>query len=170
MLTVIRHAILGDPRTLIYCMYILGLPWAIIPFLTWITSKLRQSLNSIVTMRNRRNRADPISCQFCRSKKLRCNRVQPCSNCTVRGITCAFIIPPSTQRNEASSSNQALLDRIERLESLILPESQPEGTPALMLGADETVWSDHHRQRERERVLQALEHIESRNDSFVSTF
>lgn len=37
---------------------------------------------------HKRGRPAPVSCQSCRSKKLKCNRVQPCSNCASRGISC----------------------------------------------------------------------------------
>jgi hypothetical protein len=30
----------------------------------------------------------PVSCHFCRVRKLRCNRGQPCSNCLLRDIPC----------------------------------------------------------------------------------
>jgi len=33
-------------------------------------------------------RQNPVSCQFCRSKKLRCDRAQPCANCFARRISC----------------------------------------------------------------------------------
>ena len=33
-------------------------------------------------------RQDPVSCQFCRAKKLKCDLAQPCSNCRSRGISC----------------------------------------------------------------------------------
>ncbi|KAH8809213.1 hypothetical protein F5884DRAFT_794829 [Xylogone sp. PMI_703] len=31
-----------------------------------------------------------VSCQLCRSKKLRCDRTQPCSNCTSRNVICLY--------------------------------------------------------------------------------
>jgi hypothetical protein len=36
----------------------------------------------------KRPRQDPVSCSFCRSKKLKCDRRSPCSNCATRQITC----------------------------------------------------------------------------------
>lgn len=36
----------------------------------------------------RRRRQPQTSCNFCRSKKLKCDRGQPCANCTTRGISC----------------------------------------------------------------------------------
>lgn len=32
----------------------------------------------------------PMSCQLCRSKKLRCDRSEPCSNCALRKVECVY--------------------------------------------------------------------------------
>src|SRR6478735_6387094 len=32
----------------------------------------------------------PVSCRPCREKKRRCDRNQPCSNCTQRRLTCVY--------------------------------------------------------------------------------
>lgn len=68
-------------------------------------------------------RAHPrlVSCQLCRTKKLKCNRAQPCSNCIARGITCTFLVPPQRGREAVSStsSNEQLLRRVEQLESIV---------------------------------------------------
>lgn len=74
-------------------------------------------------------RQEPASCQSCRAKKLRCNRTQPCSNCTARGISCTFLVPPHKHKDAAApgQSNAELLRRIERLEGLI---SQPRASAA----------------------------------------
>lgn len=46
----------------------------------------------------RRRRQPQTSCNFCRSKKLKCDRGQPCANCTTRGISCEgqSSLPPRT--------------------------------------------------------------------------
>jgi hypothetical protein len=36
----------------------------------------------------RARRQDPVSCNFCRLKKLKCNRQSPCSNCVTRKVEC----------------------------------------------------------------------------------
>jgi hypothetical protein len=67
-------------------------------------------------------RQRPVSCRFCRSRKLRCNRESPCSNCVSRGVTCELenaVRPPS---EAASTSESELLERIRKLERLV--ESQ----------------------------------------------
>ena len=63
-----------------------------------------------------------VSCRFCRSRKLRCNRESPCSNCVSRGVTCELenaVRPPSVT---ASASESELLERVRKLERLV--ESQ----------------------------------------------
>jgi Fungal Zn(2)-Cys(6) binuclear cluster domain len=35
-------------------------------------------------------RQDPVSCEFCRRKKLKCDRVDPCSNCRARKLVCSL--------------------------------------------------------------------------------
>lgn len=35
-------------------------------------------------------RQEPVSCESCRRKKLKCDRSQPCHNCTSRGTACVF--------------------------------------------------------------------------------
>ncbi|GKZ71107.1 hypothetical protein AnigIFM50267_006784 [Aspergillus niger] len=32
----------------------------------------------------------PLSCRFCRAKKLRCDRTQPCANCVLRKVPCEY--------------------------------------------------------------------------------
>lgn len=43
----------------------------------------------------------PVSCRFCRTRKLRCNREQPCSNCISRGLPCQL---PGTARQGTSAA------------------------------------------------------------------
>ena len=74
--------------------------------------------------RRSRPRQEPVSCQSCRAKKLRCNRQQPCSNCLARGVTC-LSQSRLAGRNEQShpsgdNDSAAILSRLKRLEDLIL--------------------------------------------------
>ncbi|KAK8064773.1 hypothetical protein PG994_007411 [Apiospora phragmitis] len=59
-----------------------------------------------------------LSCTTCRSKKIKCNRVHPCSHCTKSGIECVF---PARKRMERprKTRNQELLNRISRLETIV---------------------------------------------------
>ena len=64
-------------------------------------------------------RQRPISCRFCRSRKLRCSRESPCSNCVSRGIRCEVGNPVGSSPEARSSSDAALLERIRKLEDLL---------------------------------------------------
>ncbi|KAK5267537.1 hypothetical protein LTR40_014363, partial [Exophiala xenobiotica] len=88
----------------------------------------------------KRNRI-PLSCAPCRHRKLKCNRQQPCDNCTKRGdsSSCAYAAPAA--RKKGSSSHSAsnstpddMQNRIDRLEGLVLSlmtsGSQPVGPAA----------------------------------------
>jgi hypothetical protein len=80
--------------------------------------------------RKNNRRQGQLSCEFCRSRKVRCNRVQPCSNCSVRGIDCAFLIPPGAQSSATIVPSHAeLLQRIERLEGQLNPSQGNGVTP-----------------------------------------
>jgi Fungal Zn(2)-Cys(6) binuclear cluster domain len=73
----------------------------------------------------RATRQQPVSCRSCRSRKLRCNRDFPCSNCASRNVTCELenaVRPPS---GPPSSLESELLERVCKLERLV--ESQKVG-------------------------------------------
>jgi hypothetical protein len=80
--------------------------------------------------RRSRPRQEPVSCQSCRAKKLRCNRQCPRSNCQSRGITCQHqsrpppICEPSerepTMSTNSGNDNAAILARLKRLEDVVL--------------------------------------------------
>lgn len=82
------------------------------------------------TERRSRPRQEPVSCQSCRAKKLRCNRQLPCSNCLARGITCLNqsrlpVLNERSQREPTTSTSSdndsaAILTRLKRLEDLLL--------------------------------------------------
>ncbi|KAF4457256.1 hypothetical protein F53441_820 [Fusarium austroafricanum] len=48
----------------------------------------------------------PVSCRPCREKKRRCDRNQPCSNCTQRRLTCVY--DNATRSNYSAESNATL--------------------------------------------------------------
>ncbi|EWZ93990.1 hypothetical protein FOWG_06627 [Fusarium oxysporum f. sp. lycopersici MN25] len=59
-----------------------------------------------------------VSCQFCRQRKLRCNRQFPCSNCLSRGVPCPSLQPPTRHLPEAgAASNDAILSRLDKIEA-----------------------------------------------------
>jgi hypothetical protein len=70
--------------------------------------------------RIRTPRQRPISCLFCRSRKLRCSRDAPCTNCKSRDIECELetIARNSSAEKDGPSKNE-LLERIRTLEQLL---------------------------------------------------
>ena len=65
------------------------------------------------------SRQRPISCRFCRSRKLRCSRESPCSNCVSRGIQCVLDYPVESASSSPTASKLELLERIRKLEELV---------------------------------------------------
>ncbi|KAI0118064.1 hypothetical protein F4776DRAFT_634996 [Hypoxylon sp. NC0597] len=131
-------------------------------------------------MQRNRARPDPVSCQLCRSKKLKCNRVQPCSNCAARGISCHFLVPPQRQVATASTASgiQELIDRIEILESIVLQQrpvnnhlknavddTHHASRPAFSSSSENVVASDANLNRDEDSML--LENIATRDDTIL---
>ncbi|KAI1841778.1 hypothetical protein JX266_012045 [Neoarthrinium moseri] len=116
-------------------------------------------------MQKRRTRPDPVSCESCRSKKLKCNRVQPCSNCATRDLTCSFRAPSQkrAQQSSAPSNNIDILSkRIDRLEALILSGNTSNTTPKTSRSAPEPVIAEATASgldQGPDQDLQALENI-----------
>jgi hypothetical protein len=122
-----------------------------------------------------RSRTAPIACQSCRAKKLKCERRQPCSNCSSRGITCHFVVPPPPQPDEdpATQSNAELLQRVTTLEAIIqrqevhTRQDQDDSRPRKRqtLTPSSGMASDIHQTRDED--LQSLENVATREDSVV---
>lgn len=97
-------------------------------------------------------RQRPVSCHFCRTRKLRCDRESPCSNCSARGVTCHLYAPDT--KPDASDTPEVLevrdvldvhgdltrgvLSRLERLEQVLLrststipPSAEPRPSGAV---------------------------------------
>lgn len=73
-----------------------------------------------------RPRQEPVSCQLCRAKKLKCNREQPCSNCVARGVPCErhFRQPePARRRQPEPTENAAIMARLQKLEEIVLRQN-----------------------------------------------
>lgn len=76
-------------------------------------------------------RGRPVSCRFCRVRKLRCSRDAPCTNCISRGISCELETAPQPYRiGSAGISEIDALERIRQLETLVesLTSQQDQGT------------------------------------------
>jgi hypothetical protein len=92
----------------------------------------KTKMNRIEKNSARSSRSRPVSCHFCRSRKLKCSRQFPCSNCTSRGATCQLYPPSSlttSPRNEAeelpADSNLDVLARLRRLEEIVIGNGKP---------------------------------------------
>lgn len=158
-----------------------GPPWTLHTFHSWSISNISRLHHIIPSsiMKRGRTRPDPVSCQSCRSKKLKCNRIQPCSNCSARGINCSFIAPPQRETETTSTINNLpeILGRIERLESIVLQNVPVEAYSKDALNDEhrtrrqaftsdsEDAISDIHRKRDEDSQL--LESIGTRDDSLV---
>ncbi|KAF1815012.1 hypothetical protein P152DRAFT_456046 [Eremomyces bilateralis CBS 781.70] len=70
---------------------------------------------------NRRRDKPQLSCNLCRRRKLRCDRSDPCCNCTKRGLTCTYACLPNRSSNSKQEENpdRGLFDRISQLEVLV---------------------------------------------------
>ncbi|KAJ5579790.1 uncharacterized protein N7459_005775 [Penicillium hispanicum] len=88
----------------------------------------------------RSSRSRPVSCLFCRSRKLRCSRQFPCPNCTSRGIACqldASVAPSISTVDETLdqgggdfSFQQDVLSRLRRLEEAVIGKGAPTPQPS----------------------------------------
>ncbi|KAJ5544275.1 hypothetical protein N7513_007086 [Penicillium frequentans] len=84
---------------------------------------------------SRSARSRPVSCLFCRSRKLRCSRQFPCPNCTSRGLPCQLDDPAASAVKNvekipdepASTFQQDVLERLRRLEDIVIEKGEPDG-------------------------------------------
>lgn len=131
-------------------------------------------------------RQEPVSCQSCRAKKLRCSRAKPCSNCVARSITCqsssstTTSVSPRQQEGvitttagtSGDSDNAVILARLKRLEDLVEgldgrqhPSPQPYG-----LDSHAVVPSPRSDGDEANRIdFEWLEHVGFRTSSLVGS-
>ncbi|KAK3313632.1 hypothetical protein B0H66DRAFT_566662 [Apodospora peruviana] len=90
---------------------------------------LDQDLGSI---HGHRKRQPQTSCDFCRQKKLKCDRLRPCSSCTARSRPCHG--PPGAQQSpigtastvhspHADATGHEILERLRKLEEAVFGNS-----------------------------------------------
>lgn len=89
---------------------------------------LRTTLIHGVVMQRLKPRQVPVSCELCRAKKLKCNREQPCSNCIARGVTCQGGFVGRGDGKQQSTETPNILERLERLESIVLQQNRVQLT------------------------------------------
>ncbi|KAL2841581.1 hypothetical protein BJY01DRAFT_257013 [Aspergillus pseudoustus] len=103
------------------------------------------------------SRKRPVSCHFCRSRKLRCSRRFPCPNCTSRGIPCELYASQPAEIHFEENSNKApgsitadILARLQTLENIVLHKdkhiSTPESdlTPDSLLAQSRSIWGEQN--------------------------
>lgn len=61
----------------------------------------------------------PRSCITCRRRKVRCNKIHPCSNCNKANIECVFPGPGRAPRKPKNRPDSELLARLRRLEGVV---------------------------------------------------
>ncbi|KIX07653.1 uncharacterized protein Z518_02306 [Rhinocladiella mackenziei CBS 650.93] len=116
----------------------------------------------------KRPRQDPVSCQFCRSKKLKCNRQQPCSNCATRGLACEGQFQPYSRQTPASShtDNVSILARLKRLEDIVIGSSN--STPHVAQPKIHSPRASLSPDPEYEEAVHNLEGTGTSEDSWIS--
>ncbi|KAK4554186.1 hypothetical protein LTR86_008713 [Recurvomyces mirabilis] len=65
---------------------------------------------------------NPRSCVTCRKRKVKCDKLNPCSNCNRAHIECIFPAPgraPRKMRKPGEGRDKELLDRLRRLEGVV---------------------------------------------------
>lgn len=130
----------------------------------------------------RKPRQDPVSCQLCRSKKLKCSRQYPCSNCVARGVTCSLASSisahPPTKQPPRDLTSADVLTRLERLEAVVLREgtndlkrkleisneTQHQSLPTPATSTDIT----DPEERVRDDATRELEDVGTRDNTLVS--
>jgi len=64
-----------------------------------------------------------LSCELCRERKVKCDKLTPCTNCTKSGAECVAIhrkrLPRGRHARPHANPDDDLKKRIHRLESLI---------------------------------------------------
>jgi hypothetical protein len=114
------------------------------------------------------SRQRPVSCHFCRTRKLRCSRQFPCPNCTTRGINCQLhtsqVLPVNTryskedERNDREDlSNSALLARLRKLEDIVMRTGGHNASEVAGVGRVPPVQTHLHTQQHRTESAAAAE-------------
>lgn len=65
-----------------------------------------------------------LSCIYCRQKKIRCNRKDPCSNCIKVRVECIFPQPARIARKKRDTASAELSARMRQLEETVFSLSE----------------------------------------------
>ncbi|KAI0125630.1 fungal-specific transcription factor domain-containing protein [Xylariales sp. AK1849] len=86
---------------------------------------------------NRRREKPQLSCHLCRRRKLKCDRLHPCANCTKRGLDLECTYPSTIPRPAASDQRHpstaaiSVQDRLRQLEREVVTMIQRNGPAAI---------------------------------------
>ncbi|KUJ19439.1 uncharacterized protein LY89DRAFT_490483 [Mollisia scopiformis] len=90
-----------------------------------------------------------LSCTFCRSRKLKCDRTMPCENCVKRNLasSCTYVHAALVRdKAQVQKTNQAPKDvqsQVRRLEELVISLMNKTNQGELPLGVPDHVTPDH---------------------------
>ncbi|KAJ5937980.1 Fungal-specific transcription factor protein [Penicillium verhagenii] len=76
----------------------------------------------------RRRDKPQLSCKACRRRKVRCDRLHPCSNCSSRGMSSTCVYIPQSTGPRGSKAAAHVQDRINHLEGLVMGLMQQTGS------------------------------------------
>ncbi|KAL2839361.1 hypothetical protein BJY01DRAFT_219307, partial [Aspergillus pseudoustus] len=99
------------------------------------------------------SRQDPVSCESCRRKKLKCDRQRPCSSCVTRRLNCSFLVSPHPEPTQIEQHPERALQSSFRV-SQISQSTCPRDTNPSSVGPDPGIQS-----RESLATAEWLEHI-----------
>ncbi|GAM87596.1 hypothetical protein ANO11243_056230 [Dothideomycetidae sp. 11243] len=117
--------------------------------------------NGISSM-EKRNRP-PVSCEPCRTRKLKCDRGAPCDTCKRRDKAdqCAYAVNASRTPHHAASRSRALDDRLKRLELLPTILMRSSSTPPPSLDGRTTVSEPSERLHLQQTTNGQMDYIDS---------
>ncbi|KAI1633477.1 hypothetical protein F4809DRAFT_623048 [Biscogniauxia mediterranea] len=83
-----------------------------------------------------RRRQPQVSCDFCRGRKLKCDRGTPCSSCSVRGIRCSSQLEDGSlpQPIAETDVNSSILSRLQKLEQAVFGNQQENEISNIPIG------------------------------------
>lgn len=74
---------------------------------------------------NQNQNRNPNSCVACARRKVKCDRLTPCSNCSRAKAACVYRAPVPSQRHRKRLTHGDLLSKIQELEALLHSHSIP---------------------------------------------
>ncbi|KAJ5101406.1 hypothetical protein NUU61_003628, partial [Penicillium alfredii] len=90
-----------------HCSFFDVHPWSKQRALRYVAEMKRKSMEPVSSATKKQPRQDPVSCESCRKKKLKCDRSFPCSSCIARRLDCSYGSYGPPVLNSANGGNQA---------------------------------------------------------------